>query len=226
MDNNPAEKERILTTVEQAKAVQEVGFLRQFFVPTSPSDAAKKLEMPANLAHHHAQRHLSLGLLEEVKREGGKVLYQLTAKLFKVPRKLLPPEDPDNRTVKLLKLVRERFLAAYERSSRLEKQDDPDFELHRFIAKDDPDPELPETSGRPLEPRPAHFQTRTFSLSPAGYQRLVRQINDLVVAAENEHGQPGSGLCTLVFLGMDGDLQTGTSDSRFISSFVPLSEPL
>ena len=51
-------------------------------------------------------------------------------------------------------------------------------------------------------------------------------MNDLVVAAENEHDQPGSGLCTLVFLGMDGDLQTGTSDSRFISSFVPLAETL
>ena len=226
MDNNPMEKERILTTVEQAKAVQEVGFLRQFFVPKSPSDAARKLEMPANLVHHHAQRHLSLGLLEEVGREGSKVLYQLTARLFKVPRTLLPPEDPDNRTVRLLKLVRERFLAAYERSSRLEDQNDPDYDLYGFTAKDDPDAELPETSGKPLEPRPAHFQTRTFSLSPASYQRLVRKITDLVVAAENEHGQPGSGLCTLVFLGMDGDLQTGASDSRFISSFVPLSKPL
>ena len=226
MDQNLMDQERILTTVEQAKAVQEVGFLGQFFVPKSPSDVARKLSIPANLAHHHAQRHLSLGLLREVGREGGKVLYQLTAKLFKVPRTLLPPEDPDNKTARLLEIIQTRFLAAYGRSSRLEDQNDPDYDLYGFTAKDDPDAELPETSGKPLELRPAHFQARTFSLSPAGYQKLVREINDLVVAAENEHGQPGSGLCTLVFLGMDGDLQTGTSDSRFISSFVPPAKTL
>ena len=45
--------------------------------------------------------------------------YQLTAELFKVPRTLLPPENPDNRTVRLLELIRTQFLAAYERSARI-----------------------------------------------------------------------------------------------------------
>ena len=163
------DQERILTTAEQAKAVQEVGFLGQFFAPKSPSDAARKLGIPANLAHHHAQRHLGLGLLQETGREGGKVLYQLTAKLFKVPRTLLPPGDPDNKTARLLDLIQTRFLAAYGRSSRLEDRNDPDYDLYGFTAKDDPDPELPETSGGPLEPRPAHFQARTFFLTQASY---------------------------------------------------------
>ncbi len=218
------DKELILTTVEQAKAVQDVGFLGRFAVPTSPSDAARKLGMPANLAHHHAQRHLALGLLEERVREGGKVLYGLTAKRFKVPRTLLPPEDPNNRTAKLLNTVQKRFLEAYERSNRLARQDDPDYELYDFVTKDDPHPEPhepPEPSSEPLEPRPAHFQARTFPLSPASYQKLVREIADLIVAAENEHDRPGSGLCTFVFLGMDGELQAGMQDSLSVSSFVP-----
>lgn len=217
-------KERILSTPAQARAVQEVGFLGQFFAPTSPSDAAKKLGIPANLAHHHAQRHLSLGLLEEVKREGGKVLYQLTAKLFKVPRTLLPPESPDNKTTRLLELIQTRFLAAYGRSSRLAEQDDPDYDLYGFMVKDDPDPEPPEKFDEPLEPRPAHFQARTFALTPASYQKLMRGIADLIATAEPEHARPGGGLCTLVFLGMDGELQPGMHDSRLISSFVPPTE--
>lgn len=219
------DKERILTTVEQARAVQDVGFLGRFVVPTSPSDAARTLGIPANLAHHHAQRHLNLGLLEEVGRNGGKVQYQLTAKLFKVPRTLLPPEDPDNKTVRLLGAVQKHFLAAYERSNRLASRDDPDYDLYEFMAKDDPDRVAPPPISEPLTGRPAHFQARTFSLSPASYQKLVREIADLIVAAENEHDRPGSGLCTFVFLGMDGELQAGMQDSLSVSSFVPPLTP-
>ena len=212
------DQERVLTTVEQARAVQEVGFLGRFAVPTSPSDAAKKLEMPANLAHHHAQRHLALGLLEEVGRVGGKVQYQLTAKRFKVLRTLLPPEDPDNKIVRLLGTIQHRFLTAYESSNRLVSQNDPDYEIYEFMTQDDPDRAAPPPINEPLRGRPAHFQVRTFSLSPAGYQRLVQGVADLINAAENEYETPGSGL---VFLGMDGGLQAGTQDSRFVSSFVP-----
>ena len=218
------ENERILTTAEQAKAVQEVGFLGQFTVPTSPSDAARKLEIPANLAHHRAQRHLAAGLLEEVGRAGGKVQYQLTAERFKVPRTLLPPEDPDNRTVRLLELIQKQFLTAYERSNRLEGYEDPDYELYSFMPKNDPDPALPRTFDEPLEPRPAHFEARTLALSPGTYQRLVRSIADLIATATYE--EPGSGLCTLVFIGMNGALQNGTSDSHSVASFVPPARTL
>lgn len=218
------DQERILTTAAQAKAVQDVGFLGQFTVPTSPSDAARRLGIPANLAHHHAQRHLEQGLLEEVGREHGKVQYQLTAKLFKVPRDILPAGDPDNKTARTLGRAHDRFLKAYARSDRLGGDEDPDYDHYGFARKDEPDP-VPQTSGEPLEPRPAHFLARTFSLSPEGYRKLVQEITALISAAENEHEAPRSGLCTLVFLGMDGPLQAGTDDSRFISSFVPLFTP-
>lgn len=37
------------------------------------------LNMPANLTHHHAQRHAALRLLQEVKREHRRACYQLEA---------------------------------------------------------------------------------------------------------------------------------------------------
>jgi DNA-binding transcriptional ArsR family regulator len=222
MYKTPMHKERILHTEAQAKAVQEVGFLNQFIEPTSPSDAAKKLGQSANLVHHHVQRHLELGLLREVKREGGKVLYQLTAQHFKVPRGVLPAGDPDHKIVRELGIIQKRFLEAYERSDRLNNGSDydPDYDHYGFVQKGEQD-DLPQPTGDPLEPHPAHFQARTLALSPKSYRRLVGKIGALIRDAEYERSEPGTGPCTLVFLGMDGELQTGAENSHYISSFVP-----
>lgn len=213
------DKERILATEAQAKAVQEIGFLNQFIEPTSPSDAAKQLGQPANLVHHHVQRHLELGLLKEVMRENGKVFYQLTARLFKVPHDLLPPGDPDNQVARELDLIQRCFLKAYERSDRI-NHEDPNFSHFGFVFKDDPEPWLAQP-GDMLEPHATHFQARTLALTPQSYQRLVRQIADLITGAEYESNKPEADLCSLVFLGMDGELQAGAGNSHYTSSFVP-----
>ncbi len=213
------DKERILTTEAQAKAVREVGFLGQFCEPTSPSDASKRLGQPANLVHHHAQRHLGLGLLEEVGRENGKVLYRLTAQHFKVPRGLLPPGDPDNKVARDLERISKQFLAAYERSDRISDDEDPNFDHYSFGVKGSPEPSP--TLGEPLEPRAAHYQARTLALTPKSYQRFVRMISDMLSDADSERDEVGSGLCTLVFISMDGALQPGTRNAQQLSSFVP-----
>lgn len=213
------DKERILTTEAQAKAVQKVGFLGQFFEPTSPSDAAKRLEQPANLVHHHAQRHLGLGLLEEVGREDGKVLYRLSAQHFKVPRGLLPPGNPENKVARELALIERHFLKAYERSDYLCNDDDPDYDHYGFSRE----VELgwqPEDYDESPESRPAHYQARTVELTPQRYRELVQKISHLLIHAEKEQNK-AAGLCTFVFLGMDGELQPGAGNSQGISSFIP-----
>ncbi len=213
------DKERILTTEAQAKAVQEVGFLSQFFQPTSPSEAAQKLGKPANLVHHHVQRHLELGLLQEVGRKNGKVLYQLTAEHFKVHRGVLPPGNPDNKVARELATIENHFLAAYERSNRLNSDSDPDYDHYVFSREVDVECETKAYTESP-EPRPAHYQARTITLTPSGYRTLVQKITRLLTDCESEQ-QQSSRPCTFVFLGMDGELQPGAADSHDISSFVP-----
>lgn len=213
------DKERILTTEAQAKAVQEIGFLRQFFEPTSPSDAAKKLGQPANLVHHHAQRHLELGLLEEIGRENGKVLYQLTAQHFKVPRSLLPSGNADNKVARELSVIRKVFLGAYGRSDLLYRDDDPDYDHYGFTHEVGLTWQAEDYLESP-EARPAHYQARTVELTPERYKKLVQQIGKLLEDIQKDIN-PLSGPCTFVFLGMDGVLQAGAEDSQFISTFVP-----
>ena len=223
MDN-----ELVLTQADQARAVQDAGFLGQFLEPISPSEVAKKLGMPANLAHHHAQRHAALGLLREVKRDRGRVYYQLVARTFKHARTLLPAGDPDEYTAATLAQLHERFLTAYERSDRLAGSEDPDWSVHHFGKGPlvDEAPTRIEEAVVPLqEAHPAHFQVRTLRLSPRSYGRLVRQIADLLSETSPDL-ETGTGACTLAFLALDGDLEAGAQDSNHLSSFVPLAPEL
>lgn len=149
MDN-----ELILTEADQARAVQDPSFLRQFLEPNSPSEVAKKLNMPANLARHRAQRHAALGLLREVKREHSRVYYQLVAQTFKHVHSLLPAGDPDEYTAVTLAQVQERFLAAYKHSDRLAYSQDPNWSVY-LLNKSPLDKEK--------EPVPVVIELRTVS---------------------------------------------------------------
>ena len=211
-------EEMIVTREDQAIALQDVGFLGQFLEPRSPSDVAKKLGMPANLAHHHAKRHAELGLLLDAGRDAGKVYYQLAARTFKHARSLIPAGAPNERVTATLARLEEQFLAAYQRSDQVAGHQDPDWTVYGFSTKRRPRPE--KVPGRPpIEARPAHFQVRTFRLSSKHYQQLVQQIARLLEQAEAD---PDDTPCTLAFLALDGALQAGQQDSHMISSFVPL----
>jgi DNA-binding transcriptional ArsR family regulator len=212
------ERELFIARKEQARALQDVTFLGAFLEPASPSDVARRLGMSANLAHHHAQKHAALGLLE-VKRERGKVYYQLAARSFKYPRTLLPPEDPENHAAVAPKRLGERFLEAYARSDRIAGRQDPDWIVCSFSPEGAPELPPPEGDEQPLEPRPAHFQLRTLTLRPENYRKLVRQIAALLAQAEGEEGE-GVGPGTLAFLALDGALQEGMRDGHQYTSYV------
>jgi DNA-binding transcriptional ArsR family regulator len=215
--------ELIVTRPEQARALQDSGFLARFLEPASPSDVARSLGIPANLAHHHARRHAELGLLEEVRREGGKVYYQLVARTFKHDRTLLPAGDPDEHTAVMTGLLRDRFLRAYERSDRFSPDGVPSWHTYGFDREARPEEPEPRRPTEGSESHPAHLQLRTVSLSPKSYRELVRKVARLIIEAEaedEEQAQP----CTLAFLAMAGVLQEGSTDSRYLSTFVPPAE--
>lgn len=217
--------ELVITSREQARALQDSGFLGRFLEAASPSDVARSLGMPANLAHHHAKRHAELGLLVEVRRERGRVYYQLAARTFRHRHSLLPAGDPDEHTAAALKSVRDRFLSEYEAFERTANGQDTDWHVYAFDRDNLPEPESGSGAADAVLLRPPHFQTRTVSLSAERYRELVQQIAGLVAAAERE-SRAGAKPCTLVFLAMEGVLQDGSADNQFLSSFMPLDELL
>jgi hypothetical protein len=161
--------------------------------------------------------------LEEVKREGGKVYYQLVARTFKHDRSLLPAGDPDEHTTVMTVLLRERFLQAYEQSDRFSPAGGPSWHTYSFDREALPEEPRERSRAEAAEPQPAHFQVRTVSLAPRRYRELVRGIARLINDAEAEHEEQAQP-CTIAFLAMAGVLQEGSTDSSYLSTFVPPAE--
>ena len=198
----------IIDNPEAAKAVREAQFLGYFLEPSSPSDVAKRAGIAANLMHHHANRYLELGLLFEVKREDRKVFYQLAAENFRVPKSLLPADEEMTQSLQELSSA---FSKAYERSDRLNASPNYlNFGFAETIPEDQMQPASDDTEL--LEVRPAHYQMRSFRLSPSSYQKLVCLLSDLIIDAETESSKEAA-QCTIALLAFEGNiLETSSND--------------
>ncbi|WP_420597281.1 winged helix-turn-helix domain-containing protein [Deinococcus sp.] len=220
-----------ITDLAAARALrQDDEFLKYFLEPISPSDVAPRLGMAANLAHHHANKLADLGLLFEARREGGKVLYQLVAREFRVPSDLLPPGDEAGNGTANMRKLSDEFLHAYERSWRTMKEGEED--IYGFGAKDQPVSLPPQPDSPAVESYPTHFDALTVRLTPARYQQLARALsalldeamneaNDDVKAKKNATGQT----CTLAVLAFQKQMpapepEKSVSISRNLDSFL------
>jgi hypothetical protein len=209
-----------VTDVETARALRDVHFLGMFLEPASPSDVAKEAKVPANLVHHHAKRCPELGLLFEVKREHRKVFYQLAARDFKVPRRLLEPEDKVGVTIRQLSSA---FMQAYKRSERLTSNHDYEFDWYGYsdTRPSHEDKPLPDIGSG--EARPAHFQAITIRLSPSIYQELIRKIAQLLIETKPE--PKDNVYCTIGLMAFEGLIEDelGHYETAVmnIKSFIP-----
>lgn len=212
--------ELVLTDPEAARALMNVAFLGQFRDPASPSDVARKLEMPANLAHHHAQKSLRLGLLFEVGREKGRVLYQLTALSFKFKRDISEAAHFEEAVFdRSARQMMEAFLEAKERSYDRLRGDSERWSVCTFSSEGNPPTGAPITEESD-EPRPALFVQRTVKLTPERYRALLSRINKLIQEAVSERNDSRSATCTIAALGFEGAAHEGlTDDSLSFSSF-------
>ena len=212
--------ELIITDPEAGQALAAVGFLGQFLHPASPSEVARALDMPANLAHHHARKYRRLGLLFEVGRAQGRVQYQLSARTFKVPEDQVAP----GAHARMVQRSADGYLAAYERSADLSERPDPFWTICSFGDAATPTPPDP-TRRATSEARPAYLRRRTLALSPGRYRQLLAQLDALIQAEADDRTAPGAAPCTLTLLAFEGVLDTGTSGSTTLSSFMDLQDP-
>lgn len=82
---------RFVLTAEQIDLLADVGnhpILATFTEPQNPSEAARRLDMPANRLHYHVGKLADAGLLVEDERNGRSTRYRTVATRFLVPREL------------------------------------------------------------------------------------------------------------------------------------------
>lgn len=146
---------------------QETDFLAQFVDPHSPSEVAARMDMAANLAHHHARKLADAGLLFEQRREGGKVYYQLGAREFRVPSRLRPPGDWHGNGSADIRQLAETFMRAYERSWATMHEGEEDVFGFGSAARPATTPCEPDALSQ--ESHPAHLDALSLRLSPERY---------------------------------------------------------
>ena len=212
------QKDRIrLMNPEAARALRDTPVLQQFIVERNSSDVAKALNMPANLVHHHVKRGVELGLLEETKREGKRIYYQLVAKEFTHSRNLLEYQE---RMASALNLLSSAFLPAYEASeAQCAEANDPDYHAIGFVEPASLPPKPKRLEENVVQTYPAHFQARTIYLTSAQYKRLLREMNHII----NDTSPQLTGdvkACTLTLIGFQGELRAGHDNGEEISSFL------
>ena len=222
-----------ITDLAAARALrQDDEFLKYFLEPISPSDVAPRLGMAANLAHHHANKLADLGLLFEAERKGGKVLYQLVAREFRVPSDLLPPGDEAGNGTANMRELSADFLQAYERSWRTMNEGEED--TYGFGNPKQPAALTGHWADQDVsdEPYPTHSDIVTLRLTPERYRRLahalsalldeaMNEANDDVKAKKNATGQT----CTLAVLAFHKQMpapepEKSVSISRNLDSFL------
>ena len=198
---------------------QEQDFLAQFIDPRSPSEVAARVDMAPNLAHHHARKLADAGLLFEQRREGGKVYYQLCAQEFRVPSRLLPPDDAQGNGSANMRELSEGFMRAYGRSWA--SMHDSEEDVFGFGSGTRPAPTPCEPDALSLEAHPTHLDALTLRLSPERYQRLARALSALLAEAAAEGHSPQAQPCTLAVLGFHMPTDTpGSALSHTIDSFL------
>ena len=205
----------VIENPEAINALRETTYMGLFLEPSSPSEAAKVVGISANLMHHHAKRFLELGLLFEVKREAGKVFYQLAAKNFKIPWELIPSDDLIG---KPLQDLSNAFTKAFERSNRL-TSDSPAFQMIGFAEPAAEDVQTKNQLDNMLEARPAHYQMRSVQLNASSYRALVHQISVLISEIEMEHSSD-TAQCTISLLAFEGSVFDVPTDSHVVQSYL------
>lgn len=219
------EPELILSDVKAARALaQQHSFLGNFLEPSSPSEVAQRVGLRATLAHHHARRLMRLGLLQEQRREAGRVYYQLSARRFRVPISLLPPGDPDETAVHTLSELSAAFLNANARSWSYAKSGQEEG-VYGFETQTD-------RAGRPTrndgteEAQPAYLDGLTLRLSPERYSVLASALSHLLTEAAREGASASGEICTLAVLGFRNERWAKLEGvGRTTSTFLPWPDP-
>lgn len=214
--------ERTVEHPAAARALMNVEFLGRFLEPVSPSEVARALGRPANLVHHHVRKCQRLGLLFEVQRTQGRVLYQLTARRFRVLRGRGGAADPRGSVFDgAVHQLAGAYLEAQRRSDALLNDQDEPLSIWAFEALDDQaSPDLARTGTG--EARPAFSVQRTLQLTPERYRRLLSRIERLIREEPSGADEPNAGVCTVAVLGFDGVAYEGLcADSLSRSSYFP-----
>jgi DNA-binding MarR family transcriptional regulator len=162
--------EKQLTLINDIKLYS---ILAKFDEPYTPSEVAKRLNIPANTVHYHVKKLVAAKLLTCVAKQGRQCKYQRVSDKFRFHESLLPRYEYENSgsIAQHLRKIQKHFLSQAEKTQDHEfkrDKDDPAYLLLDFKDFEDMDGSH-ETLALTLE----------VSLSKAQHAKFVKALEAL-----------------------------------------------
>ncbi|WP_019011198.1 helix-turn-helix transcriptional regulator [Deinococcus aquatilis] len=200
-------------TPAQAEALLDFTYgarlLEQFLHPSTSSQAAHALAEPANRVAYHVRKLADAGLLRVAGHQGKRVLYQVVAQTFHVPRVLVRLDEP----LTLIEPVMRDITTAYahailEWQARRDPQTpagDGSFLTVQLDGREQGDPnetpvEIPEG------PHPPAMRLRTVRVTPEQYQKVQAALDCLLTELAAEDDAPSAKESTFIVMSFTGSL--------------------
>ncbi|THF70226.1 helix-turn-helix transcriptional regulator [Deinococcus sp. Arct2-2] len=203
-------------TPAQAQALLDFTYgarlLEQFMHPSTSSQAAHALAEPANRVAYHVRKLTDTGLLRVSGHQGKRVLYQVVAHTFHVPRALVRLNEP----LTLIEPVMRDITNAYAHAI-LEWQarhnphtpvgDGSQFTVHLDgIGQEEPNKSPVDVSEGP---HPPAMRLRTVHLTPEQYRQVQASLDQILTELAPEDDAPNAKKSTFVIMGFSGALHGG-----------------
>jgi len=200
-------------TLAQAEALLDFSYgarlLEKFIEPSTSSQAAHALVEPANRVAYHVRKLMEAGLLRVAERQGKRVLYQVAAQTFHVPRALVRLDEP----LTLIKPVMRDITTAYAHAI-LEWQtrnaaDTLGGDGSHLIVQLDGHPQDDQVEADPQTPEGPYapaMRIRTLQITPEQYRRAQAALDRILTDLATEEDTSCAKKCTFIIMGFGGDL--------------------
>ncbi|UQN09404.1 helix-turn-helix domain-containing protein [Deinococcus sp. QL22] len=197
-------------TPAQAEALLDFTYgarlLEQFLHPRTPSQAAHALAEPANRIAYHVRKLADAGLLHVAGHQGKRVLYQVVAQTFHVPRALVRLDEP----LTLIEPVMRDITTAYahavlEWQARRDPQSSVGDGSQLTVHLDGSGQEESFTQ-TPEGPYPPAMRIRTVHLTPEHYQQAQAALDGLLTDLASEDDTSSAKKSTFIVMGFSGAL--------------------
>ncbi|MFB9993887.1 hypothetical protein ACFFLM_18190 [Deinococcus oregonensis] len=197
-------------TPAQAEALLDFTYgarlLEKFAQPSTPSQAAHALAEPANRVAYHVRKLTECGLLCVAGQQGKRVLYQVVASTFHVPRALVRLDEP----LTLIEPVMREITNAYahailewqtRRDPHTPAGDSSQLTVH--LGASEPDEARTEGSAGP---HPPGMRIRTVHLTPDQYQQAQAALDHILTDLVTQDDASGAKKSTFIVMSFSGAL--------------------
>jgi hypothetical protein len=198
-------------TPAQAEALLDFAYgarlLEQFMHPRTPSQAARALAEPANRIAYHVRKLADAGLLHVAGQQGKRVLYQVIARTFYVPRALVRLDEPLTLIEPIMREITDAYAhAILEWEARRDTPAGDGSQLTVHLGGNEEEDHGQQRAEKSEGPHPPAMRLRTVHLTPEQYQQAQAALDRILTDLTADPDTSSKKKSTFVVMSFSGGL--------------------